>query len=55
MEPVTCLTIGYKGVGPYTLLFEIAEVDRPCKPLLQIDMSGDVALQTIPAPRNKPG
>ena len=42
-------------IGPYTLVLEIAEAGKPYKPLLQIDMSGDAALQTMPAPRSKPG
>jgi pSer/pThr/pTyr-binding forkhead associated (FHA) protein len=42
-------------IGPYTLVFEIADVDSPCRPLLQLDMSDNAALQTIPAPRSKPG
>jgi adenylate cyclase len=42
-------------IGPYTLVFETAEAGRPYKPLLQLDMSGAAALQTMPAPRSKPG
>ena len=38
-------------IGPYTLVFEIGAADRPCKPRLEIDLSGNAALQTIPAPR----
>ncbi len=42
-------------IGPYTLLFEIAQPDRPCKPVLQLDMSDNVALRTISAPVKKIG
>ena len=42
-------------IGPYTLVFEMAEAGSPCKPLLQIDMSDNAALQTMPAQRSKPG
>lgn len=38
-------------VGPYTLVFEIAAAGSPYKPLLQIDVSGNAAQQTMPAPR----
>jgi len=42
-------------IGPYTLVFEIVAADSPCKPLLQIDMSDDAELQTMPSPNRKPG
>jgi len=42
-------------IGSYTLVFEIAAADSPCKPLLQIDMSDNAALQTIPVQRSKQG
>ena len=37
------------GVGPYVLVFEIAEAGRPYKPMLQIDVSDNAAQQTMPA------
>ena len=42
-------------IGPYTLVFEIAEAGRPINPMLQIDLSSNAAQQTMPAPRKKPG
>lgn len=38
-------------VGPYTLVFEIADAAAPYKPLIQIDFSDDASLQTMQAPR----
>jgi pSer/pThr/pTyr-binding forkhead associated (FHA) protein len=36
-------------VGPYTLVFQIAEAAQSYKPILQIDVSDKAAQQTIPA------
>ena len=34
-------------IGPYTLIFETVTSDRSHKPLLQIDMSANAAVQTM--------
>lgn len=38
-------------VRPYMLVLEIAAAGSPYTPLLQIDVSGNAAQQTMPAPR----
>jgi len=40
-------------IGPYTLAFEIADAAQPYKPMIQIDVSDNAALQTMPAQRIK--
>ena len=42
-------------IGPYTLVLEIVETGASYKPLLELDMSSNVAQQTITAPRKQPG
>ena len=36
------------AIGPYTLVFQIAEAAQPYKPVLQIDVSDKAAQQTMP-------
>jgi pSer/pThr/pTyr-binding forkhead associated (FHA) protein len=43
------------SIGPYTLVFEIAEAGRTYKPMLQIDLSDKAAQQTMPAQRKPAG
>lgn len=40
-------------IGPYTLVFEIAEAAAPYKPMLQIDVSANAEQQTMPAQRGR--
>ena len=42
-------------IGPYTLVFELVEAGQPYKPLLELDMSGNAAQQTIPQTPRRPG
>ena len=41
------------AIGPYILIFQIAEATQPYKPILQIDVSPDAEKQTMPVQRNK--
>ena len=40
-------------IGPYTLVFQIAEAAQPYKPVIQIDVSDNAEQQTLPAKRSK--
>ena len=40
-------------IGPYTLVFQIAEAAQNYKPVLQIDVSAKAAQQTMPPQRSK--
>lgn len=40
-------------IGPYTLVFQIAEATQPYKPVLQIDVSDNAEQQTLPTKRSK--
>ena len=40
-------------IGPYTLVFQIAEAAQPYKPVFQIDVSDNAEQQTLPAKRSK--
>lgn len=40
-------------IGPYTLVFQIAEAAQPYKPVIQIDVSDNADQQTLPAKRSK--
>lgn len=40
-------------IGPYTLVFEIAEAAQHYRPVIQIDVSDNAALQTMPAQRGR--
>lgn len=40
-------------IGPYMLVFEIAEASHPYKPFLQIDDSDKAVQQTMPAQRSR--
>lgn len=40
-------------IGPYTLVFEIAEAAQPYKPMLQIDVTPNAEQQTMPAQRGR--
>ncbi len=40
-------------IGPYALVFQIAEAANPYKPIMQIDESKNAAQQTIPPPFRK--
>jgi pSer/pThr/pTyr-binding forkhead associated (FHA) protein len=41
-------------VGPYTLVFEIAEAAQPYRPVIQIDVSDNAEQRTMPAQRSRP-
>ena len=41
-------------IGPYTVVFQIAEAAHDYTPILQIDLSTNAAQQTMPAMRSNP-
>jgi pSer/pThr/pTyr-binding forkhead associated (FHA) protein len=43
------------SVGPYVLVFEIANAQHTYKPVMEIDVSDNASQQTMSAPRNKRG